>query len=116
MALKDRIARDRYRVYMNEGHFADQHTWNGRTFTCVTDDTVALKRKNNNVNDLSWDNNTMETMVYVPEESLPDTHAPVPNEHIYFDGVLMKVLQVQNDMGMLGILLTVNSPKAVAAE
>ena len=111
MSLKDKIASDNSRVFMQMGHFAETHTWNGLPFTCVTDDEVALKRKNNNVVDLSWDNNTTETMVYTPVEGFPGR--AIPNEHILFDRRPMKVLQVQEDMGMYSILLVSNDPKAV---
>lgn len=112
MSLKDRIDADRRRVFMNMGHFAETHTWNGIPFTCVTDEETALKRKNNNVNDISWDNNTMETMVYVPVEDWPGRK--IPNEHGFFDNRHMKILQIQEDMGMLTIVLMTVSPKAVA--
>lgn len=111
MSLKERVSDDRRRVYMNTGHFADEHTWNGLPFTCIVDEEEALKRKNNNVVDLSWDNNTREKTIYVPEEDLPG-HA-IPNEHILFDSTPMKVLQVSNDMGMLAIVLVAYDPKAV---
>lgn len=111
MSLKERIDADRRRVFINPDHFADEHTWNGMPFTCVVDEDTALKRKNNNVVDLSWDNNTTEKMIYVAEEDLPGR--AMPNEHIVFDNKPMKVLQVQNDMGMLTILLVSNNPKAV---
>jgi len=112
MALKDRIEADRTRVFLQSRHFAETHTWNGKPFLCMTDEEAALKRKNNNVNDISWDNNTMETLVYVREEDFPG-HA-VPNEHGYFDRVPMKILQVQNDMGMLAIVLVTNAPRSVS--
>jgi len=111
MALVDRIQRDIANVFMNHGQFAEWHTWNGRRFQCVPDDEVALKRKNNNVVDLSWDNNTTETLLYTPVEGFPGR--PIPNEHIIFDNRPMKVLQVQEDMGMYTILLMSNDPKAV---
>lgn len=109
MSLKTRIALDRHRVFMQTNHFAEEHTWNGIPFTCVTDDEAALKRKNNNVNDISWDNNTVETLVYVPAEDWPGRR--VPNEHGWFDNRHMKILQIQDDMDMLAILLTSVSPK-----
>lgn len=111
MALKDRIESDNKRLFMNPGHFAEEHTWNGIPFTCVTDEDEALKRKNNNVVDISWDNNTRDVLIYVPEKDLPGRAQP--NEHINFDNRPMKVLQVQNDMGMLAIMLVANIPKAV---
>ena len=111
MSLKTRIDEDRKRVFLRMDHFASEHTWNGIPFECVTDEETALKRKNNNVNDISWDNNTMETMVYVREEDWPGRK--VPNEHGFFDNQHMKILQIQDDMGMLAIMLTTVSPKAV---
>lgn len=112
MALRDRIFEDNRRVFMNQGQFADEHTWNGRRFICVTDEESALKRKNNNVVDLAWDNNTRETLVYVPVTDWPGR--ALPNEHGFFDGKPMKILQVNEDMGMYCILLASNDPKAVA--
>lgn len=115
MSLKDRIAADRSRVFMQENHFAEWHAWNGVKFLCVVDEDTALKRKNNNVNDISWDNNTIDTLIYVPQDKWPGRY-PVPNERGVFDKAMMKILQVQNDMGMLAIVLSAQSPKAVAAE
>ncbi|MBQ8507216.1 MAG: hypothetical protein IJ466_07305 [Clostridia bacterium] len=111
MSLKDRIQQDNRRVFMQFNHFAEMHSWNGRFFRCVTDEEAALKRKNNNVVDVSWDNNTTEVLIYVPEKDFPGK--AVPNEHGIFDKKPMKVLQVQNDMGMLAILLMSNEPKVV---
>ena len=111
MALKDRIQADVKRVFMNHSHFAEYHTWNGRRFQCVTDDETALKRKNNNVVDLNWDDNTTETLVYTPKDGFPGR--AMPNEHVLFDNKPMKVLQVQEDMGMYSILLVSFDPKAV---
>lgn len=113
MSLKTRVEADRSRVFLRQDHFADWHTWNGIRFNCVTDDEAALKRKNNNVNDISWDNNTIDTLVYVREEDWPGRQ--IPNEHGFFDNKHMKVLQIQKDMGMLAIFLTSVSPKPVAA-
>lgn len=109
--MKDRIYDDISRVFMNAGHFAELHTWNGKPFQCVVDEETALKRKNNNVVDLSWDNNTTETLIYTPVEGFPGR--ALPNEHIIFDRKPMKILQVQEDMGMYTILLMANEPKAV---
>ena len=112
MSLKSRIDRDRSRVFLQMNHFADAHTWNGVAFTCVTDEETALKRKNNNVNDLSWDNNTRETLVYVRKEDWPG-HTPVPYELGYFDRMSMRILQVNEDMGMYSILLTTPEPRTM---
>ena len=114
MSLRERIKDDRSRVFLRPDHFAGTHTWNGVPFTCVTDEETALKRKNNNVNDISWDNNTRETVVYVREEDWPGRK--VPNEHGFFDSRHMKIMQIQEDMGMLTIVLSTVSPKAVSGE
>lgn len=116
MPLKDRIRADRGKVFVNPQHFAEKHTWNGVPFLCVTDDEAALKRKNNNVNDISWDNNSRETLVYVREEDWPGRKPVQPNEHGYFDNVFMKVLQVEMNFGIYGIVLTTTMPRQIGSE
>lgn len=103
MALCDRIHDDITRVFINHDHFASWHKWNGKRFQCVTDEETALKRKNNNVNDISWDNNTSETLIYVKKSEFPGR--PMPNEHGIFDTKPMVILQVNEDMEMLTIVL-----------
>lgn len=112
MSLNQRIADDMSRVFLNPDHFAEYHTWKGIRFLCVTDEEAALKRKNNNVVDLSWDNNTTETVLHVKVGDFPGR--ALPNEHGFFDNKPMKILQVQEDMGMYTILLVSLDPKAVA--
>ena len=112
MALKDRIPRDNLSIFMNTDHFANTHTWNGETFTCVEDDTEALKRKNNNVNDIGWQEDTVDKVLFVPEDSLPARAQP--NEQVIFDDVLMRVSNVIDAIGMKEIHLTVGYGKAVA--
>lgn len=111
MALRDRIEKDIARVFMNHDHFASWHTWNGVRFPCVTDEEAALKRKNNNVVDISWDNNTTEVLLYVAKAEFPGR--AMPNEHGFFDNRPVKILQVNDDMGMLSIMLVSNYPKEV---
>ena len=111
MALKDRIPLDNHRIFMNMDHFAEQHTWNGTAFTCVPDDTEAQKRKNNNVNDISWDANMVEKVIFVPEDSLPARAQP--NEQVMFDGVPMRVLDVIDAIEIKQILLTSRWAKGV---
>ena len=112
MALKDRIARDNHKVFMNFDHFATEHTWNGTPFTCVEDDTEALKRKNNNVNDISWQEDTLDKVLFVPEDSLPSRAQP--NEFVLYDDVQMRVLRVIDAIGMKEIHLSLYFPKGVA--
>ena len=110
MSLKDRIAADRSRVFMQENHFAEWHTWNGVKFLCVVDEDTALKRKNNNVNDISWDNNTRSILLHTPLKDFPGGE-PEPNTQVIFDRKTMTVLSVVNNMGMLDIQLTARDPR-----
>lgn len=111
MSLKERAREDRHRVFMQTDHFAEEHTWNGIPFICVTDEEAALKRKNNNVNDISWDFNRANTLVYVPAEDWPGRR--VPNEHGFFDNRHMVIREIQDDLGMLAIMLETVAPKTV---
>lgn len=111
MALKERIAEDINRVFMNMDHFAEIHYWNGYEITCVPDDEESLKRKNNNVNDISWDNNTREILIHTPLATFPGGEEPEPNTHVMYDRKPMKVLDVQHNMGMLDILMVALDPR-----
>jgi len=112
MALKDRILADNHRIFMNTDHFAEEHTWDGVPFVCVPDDTEALKRKNNNVNDISWQENMLDKVLFVPEDSLPGRARP--NEFHLLDGVQMRVLDVIDAIDMKEIHLTVTMAKGVS--
>ena len=111
MSLRDRIYKDISRAYMNMDHFAETHYWNGIAITCVPDDEESLKRKNNNVNDISWDNNTRTMLIHTPLEGFPGGREPEPNTQIMFDKRSMKVLEVNHNMGMLDIWLTTPDPR-----
>lgn len=114
MSLAERIDRDIGRLFIREGHghFESTHTWNGKPFLCVTDEEAALKRKNNNVVDIAWDNNTSEVLVYVAKDVFPGRAEP--NERGFFDGRTVNILQVNEDMGMLAILMATNYAKDVS--
>lgn len=112
MSLFDKIQRDNHLVYQRKDQMASDHTWNGIPFTTVPDEETALKRKNNNVVDISWDNNTTETILYVCKEDFPGRAEP--NQHGFLDGKSVKILQVNEDMGMLTILFTANVAKVVS--
>jgi len=112
MSLNDRILDDINRVFINQDHFAERHNWNGTEFTCVTDEEAALKRKNNNVVDVSWDNHTTETLVYVAASEWPGPTEP--NVHGTFDHKDVRILQIQSDAGMLAILLVANDPRGMS--
>lgn len=112
MALKDRIYTDVHRVYMNANHFMEEHLYNGKRIRCVVDEEEAVKRKNNNVVDVSWDNNSREILIYTPVDEFPD-RAPIPNLQVIFDKRQMRILQVNEDMGMYSILLATNETRTV---
>lgn len=111
MALKDRIAADIGRTFMNLEHFGEYHFWNGHRIVCVPDDEEALKRKNNNVNDISWDNNTREILLHTPLATFPGGAEPEPNTQVLLDKRTMWVLSCVHNMGMLDIQLTARDPK-----
>ena len=111
MALKDRFNRDNHKIFMNTDHFGETHTWNGIPFVCVPDDTEAMKRKNNNVNDLSWDTNAVDKVLFVPIDSLPARAQP--NEFVLYDNLQMRVLHVIDAKGMKEIHLTYRWSKDV---
>ena len=111
MALKDRIAEDISRVFMNLDHFAEIHYWNGQEITCVPDEEQALKRKNNNVNDISWDNNMRDILIHTPLADFPGGEEPEPNTQVMFDKRSMWVRSVEHNMGMLGITLSARDPR-----
>ena len=94
-------------------HFAETHYWNGEEITCVPDEEEALKRKNNNVNDISWDSNTRKILIHVNESEFPGEELPEPNTHVFFDRKPMRVLDVNINMGMLDILLESRDPREV---
>ncbi len=109
MALVDRIAVDVTRVFMQFDHFAEKHYWNGIAIDAVLDEETALKRKNNNVNDISWDNNTREVLVYTPVVGFPGK--PEPNTQVFFDKKQMRIRQINEDMGTYAILLSSYDPR-----
>lgn len=111
MALRDRFFRDNHKIFMNTDHFGENHTWNGIPFVSVPDDTEALKRKNNNVNDLSWDVNTVDKVLFVPNDSLPARAQA--NEFVLLDGRQMRVLGVIDAIGMKEVHLTYRISKDV---
>ena len=113
MALRDRIAVDVHRTFMQKDHFAEDHYWNGEKITCIPDEEEALKRKNNNVNDISWDNNTRSALIHTPLDDFPGGIPPEPNTHVIFDRKPMKVLSVDSAMGMLHIMLVALDPREV---
>lgn len=110
MSLKDRIEDDIHRTFMRLDHFGEIHYWNGSEIVCVPDEEEALKRKNNNVNDISWDNNTRSILLHTPLKDFPGGE-PEPNTQVIFDRKTMTVLSVVNNMGMLDIQLTARDPR-----
>lgn len=113
MSLRERAARDVGRCFMRFGHFGETHYWNGTPIICVPDEEEALKRKNNNVNDISWQENTRQILIHTPLDGFPGGREPEPNTHVVFDRRPMRVLDVVHNQGVLGILLSAYDPREV---
>ena len=113
MSFRDRALHDINRTYMRQDHFAETHYWNGQPIVCIPDEEMALKRKNNNVNDISWDANTRELLIHTPLEGFPGGREPEPNTHVMFDRKPMRVVNVVHNLGVLGILLGAYDPREV---
>ena len=96
---------------MRQDHFGEVHYWNGQRIICVPDEEDALKRKNNNVNDISWDNNSRTVLIHTPLADFPGGREPEPNTHVIFDKKEMRVVEVVHNIGVLGILLTAYDPR-----
>ena len=112
MPFRERVANDIDRTFMRTDHFGEKHYWNGREITCVPDEEEALKRKNNNVVDLSWDNNTREILIHTPLAGFPGGE-PEPNTHVVYDKKPMRVITVNHNMGMLDITLSAFDPREI---
>lgn len=111
MSFKERVERDIGRCFMRQDHFAETHYWNGQEIICIPDEEESLKRKNNNVNDISWQENTRNLLIHTPLASFPGGKEPEPNTQVMFDRKPMRVLDVVHNMGMLGIYLTSRDPR-----
>lgn len=110
MSFRDRVYRDIHRCFMRSDHFGETHYWNGYPITVVPDEEEALKRKNNNVNDISWDPNTRSLLIHTPLDDFPGGE-PEPNTHVMYDNRPMKILEVDHNLGMLGIVLSAVDPR-----
>lgn len=111
MALKDRIAVDVHRVFMNFDHFAETHYWNGFPIECVMDEEEAVKRTYSSIHDLSWDNNVRSILLHTPLDTFPGGKEPEVNVQVLYDKRTMWVMDVQHNMGMLDIMLTARDPR-----
>lgn len=96
---------------MRMDHFAETHYWNGIPITCIPDEEESLKRKNNNVNDISWDNNMRQLLIHTPLDTFPGGREPEPNTQVMFDNKPMTILEVVHNMGVLGIYLIARDPR-----
>lgn len=112
MSLRERIHEDIMRVFERLDQFAETHYWNGAAIICVPDEEQALKRKNNNVNDISWDNNNRSLLIHVPVDGFPGGE-PEPNTHIFFDRKPMRIVEVAHNMGMYDIVLNAADQREV---
>ena len=111
VSFRDRVANDIYRSFMRSDHFGETHYWNGQQIDCIPDEAEALKRKNNNVNDISWDSNNRSLLIHTPVSTFPGGREPEPNTHVMFDSMPMKVISVVHNIGVYGIVLAAVDPR-----
>lgn len=109
MSFRESIKQDIGAVFMCTDEFAEEHIWNGTRIVCVIDVDTELKRKNNNVLDISWDNNREEINVFVPVMQL--AQKPRVNGEILLDGNSYRVMNVDEDMGLYMIALTAQTAR-----
>lgn len=105
MSLKDRIGADISRVFVNMAQFGEEHYWNGVKIYTVPDEEEALKRKKLDANEIGWDATTRTIMLHVALEGFPGGE-PEPNTQVILDRKPMRVIDVNNNLGMLDIVLT----------
>jgi hypothetical protein len=111
MSLRDRLEGDIQRVFINLSQFGETHMWNDTEIRCVLDSDTALKRKNNNVVDISWDFSSEEIVLYAEATAFPQR--PRPQQTVMLDRNQWTVLQVGEDEGMLNVLLARKAGKMV---
>lgn len=104
MSLRENIFSDISTVFMRDDEFAEDHIFNGKLIRCMVDQDSNLKRKNNNVLDISWDTNRTELHLYIPDSQL-DTR-PEINTEVLLDGESWRILSCDAEMGMYVVTLT----------
>lgn len=113
MPLQDRLEADARRILESTEQFATEHLWDRRPIICVVDNHTALKRKNNNVIDISWDNDSEEILLYVHESQFKGMSRPRSQQTVLFDKTIMTVSQVSLDEGVYEMILTTRKARDV---
>lgn len=111
MSLKGRIADDISRIFMQADHFAETHYWNGQPIICVPDEELSTKKSSADSREVSWAANGRSLLIHTPLESFPGGAEPEINSQIVFDRKQMRVVNVEHNMGMLGIMLRAYDPR-----
>ncbi len=102
MSLKDQIAADRDRVFLNEDDFAEEHLIEGESVTCVVnEDTVNKIKEGRIVGHVEAD-----MIIFGKTELLPPDRGP--ESIINVDGKEMIVVKWAGAMGMTEIALRQN--------
>lgn len=106
MGFKDFVASDISKVFINADEFAELHNLNGTRCYAVAEgltDKQHVQIMGQDVDGLIYDT----IIVHVAKESLPEV--PEYNQVFEFNGRIMLVQSVEDDMGMLTIILRGNN-------
>lgn len=102
MSLKDQIAKDIDKVFLNLDDFADSHVIEGEDITCV----ISTDAQNKIVNGRILGQIEADTFLYAKTEKAPRYRSP--ESIINVDGKEMVVVKWAESMGMVVIALRQN--------
>ncbi|AHN84823.1 ATP-binding sugar transporter family protein [Vibrio phage phi 2] len=105
-AFKDAVANDIKAVFINGLEFADEHTINGQTVTCVVDRDEIKERGTPSASEYAEGVFIEQVMIFVAKNDLP--RVPVKGELLRLDGERYLVDEVAENMGMLEITIQDN--------
>lgn len=111
MTLRENIQNDISEVFMRDDEFAEDHVYNGKVIRCIIDQDADLKRKNNNVLDINWDNNHAQIHLFVGDDQLDAR--PEINTEVLLDGQSWRVMICDYEMGMYVITLVQHSTRYI---
>lgn len=99
MSLKDQIAADLDRVFLNEAEFAEVHLIEGASVTCVINEDTVNKVKNGRI----IGQVEADMIIFGKTELLPPDRGP--DSFLNIDGKEMMVVKWAGAMGMTEIAL-----------
>ena len=108
MGFKDTVRADLTGVFFNENEFAgrnggDPHTWDGAEIPAVLDSNIIQSE-----NSLEYQGFPSGTLtVFIP---VGEIDRPKEGSGHKFDGMLLKVWEIKEEMGMYVVVLVVGGP------